>query len=65
MIAMGKNIRYPDVVCRRVEAKIPPEIIEVLTSKGWNFLGIYELVGEELKKYKKELKNVNDKKENS
>lgn len=47
--------RYSYEVSDKVEARIPKEILEVLHKNGWNSLGIYEIVKEELAKEKKKL----------
>ena len=33
---------------RRIEAQMPPEVVAVLSSHGWNVLGVYDLVRREL-----------------
>ena len=32
---------------RRIEAQMPPEVVAVLSSHGWNALGVYDLVRRE------------------
>lgn len=43
---------YSHTLNANVEARIPPSILEALSRVGWNALGIYEVVQEEIKKEK-------------
>lgn len=51
---MAKKYSY-DIV-DKIEAKIPQAILDALKSQGWNALGIYELVKDEIKQAKKKTK---------
>jgi len=53
----GEKI-YSWTVSDKIDAQIPPEIIQAMSSKGWNAFGIYELVKEELQKEKRELREL-------
>lgn len=55
---MRPKIYSYDVV-RKIEEKIPKSIIEAMSQKGWNALGIYEVVVEELRAESKRNK-IND-----
>ena len=46
--------RYSDELDRRVNAQIPGLILQAMHRLGWNALGIYELVAEEIKREKRE-----------
>lgn len=48
-----KPKRYPWELYRAVEARIPKEIHDALAKFGWNVLGVYEVVEEELRRWKK------------
>lgn len=45
---MSSRCNYSHELTRRIEAKIPSEILEEMKKHGWNVYGIYELVKEEL-----------------
>ena len=53
-----RNVRtvYPRKILDIVEEKVPLEILEAMRFQGWNVLGIYELVKEELKAYESKIK---------
>jgi len=52
-----KNPRiYSYAVNDAVIARIPPSIIEAMARVGWNPLGVYEVVEQELKKEKRQKK---------
>lgn len=53
MVRIKKTIVYDRDLVDLIEDKIPTSIKEAMLSKGWNALGIYELVKEELKSWKK------------
>jgi hypothetical protein len=44
---------YPAVVDEAINARIPPTILKAMQSVGWNALGIYEVVADELRREKK------------
>lgn len=50
---------YSNEISDKINAQIPQEIITAMTNKGWNALGIYELVKKELKN-EKEMKRKNE-----
>lgn len=50
---MGRKI-YSNKLEQAIVSQIPREILEALSSKGWNVFGIYELVQEEIKREKEE-----------
>lgn len=49
---MKKAKVYSHDLVKAVEARMPPSIIEAMARCGWNPLGVYEVVAEELKKEK-------------
>lgn len=57
---MKKKI-YSYYVQDKIKARIPPIILAELSNQGWNAMGIYEVVKEELEKEKKDEKNCNRK----
>lgn len=51
---MKKRKIYSREVEKRIEEQIPKEILEALSSQGWNALGIYELVKKEIELERKQ-----------
>ena len=49
---MKKAKVYSHDLSRAVEARIPLSILEAMARVGWNALGVYEVVVEEIKKEK-------------
>ena len=54
---MGKTI-YPWELHSRILNKLPSEIKGAMQETGWNHFGIYELVKEEIAKWKREQKKT-------
>lgn len=57
---MKKKKIYPNEVYYIVNKKLPKSIVTAIENEGWNIFGIYEEVDEELKKYKKRIKKINN-----
>lgn len=53
-----KNTIYSYALCDKVESQLPPDILHALCMYGWNALGIYELVKQEIANEKRALKQA-------
>lgn len=53
-----KNTIYSYALRDKVESQLPPDILHALCMCGWNALGIYELVKQEIANEKRALKQA-------